>query len=164
MSRLFQLDMVKPAEGASLGPAVMAELTRACEALARLAQDRREDALDRFRKSFTERYEDRQVPLLEALDEEVGIGFDRSSDHGAEASPLLHGLALGGPPGPPRRVRGGPACGVNPSHGAYRSSRFSRRYPKAWRRASAETRTGGPLERHAVSSIGIPSCIRPAIG
>ena len=35
------------------------------------------------------------MPLLQALDEEVGIGFERASDFGAEASPLLRGIGLG---------------------------------------------------------------------
>lgn len=99
MSRLFQLDMVKPADEPVLGGAVMEEVNRALDLLLRLASDRPIESLERFRKDFSERYENREVPLLEALDEEVGIGFDRSSDVGAEASPLLRGIAIGGPPG-----------------------------------------------------------------
>jgi thiopeptide-type bacteriocin biosynthesis protein len=97
MSRLFQLDMVKPADEPVIGGAVMEEVHRALDLLLRLASDRPVESLERFRKDFSERYESREVPLLEALDEEVGIGFDRSSDVGAEASPLLRGIALGGP-------------------------------------------------------------------
>lgn len=99
MSRLFQLDMVKPVDRAVLGADVLEELGRAMELLYRLATERPQEGLDRFRKDFNERYEGREVPLLEALDEEVGIGFERSADSGAEASPLLRGLVLGGPPG-----------------------------------------------------------------
>ncbi|HKI06526.1 MAG TPA: lantibiotic dehydratase [Thermoanaerobaculia bacterium] len=99
MSRLFQLDMVKPGDQPALGEAVMAEVARGLDILIRLAVDRPIESLDRFRKAFSERYENREVPLLEALDEEVGIGFDRSSDAGAEASPLLRGIAVGAPAG-----------------------------------------------------------------
>jgi thiopeptide-type bacteriocin biosynthesis protein len=98
MSRLFQLDMVKPAAGAVLADAVVEEMKRAIELLYRLHRERGEEALDRFRKAFSERYEGRRVPLLEVLDEEVGIGFERAGDAGAEASPLLRGLALPGVP------------------------------------------------------------------
>ncbi|MEA2604173.1 MAG: lantibiotic biosynthesis protein [Acidobacteriota bacterium] len=101
MSRLFQLDMVKPADRAVLGADVVEEIGHAVELLYRLASERPQEGLDKFRKDFNERYEGREIPLLEALDEEVGIGFERSADSGAEASPLLRGLALGGTPGEP---------------------------------------------------------------
>jgi thiopeptide-type bacteriocin biosynthesis protein len=93
-ARLFQLDLVKPAR-ATLGRAVVDEIARAFELLAKLTLRIREDPLDRFRAAFTERYEDREVPLVEALDEEIGIGFDVSQ--AAEPAPLLAGLKLRSP-------------------------------------------------------------------
>jgi thiopeptide-type bacteriocin biosynthesis protein len=95
MSRLFQLDMVKPGDRPALGADVLEEIQRGVEVLLRLAIDRPIEGLDKFRKDFNERYEGREVPLLQALDEEVGIGFERASDFGAEASPLLRGIGLG---------------------------------------------------------------------
>jgi thiopeptide-type bacteriocin biosynthesis protein len=97
LARLFQLDMVKPAGQSVVGGAVYAEIVRGVEILRRITA-RRSDLLDKFRKDFTERYGDgREVPLVEVLDEEIGIGFEKSGDAGAEASPLLQGLALGAP-------------------------------------------------------------------
>jgi lantibiotic biosynthesis protein len=98
MSRLFQLDMVKPGDRPALGADVVEEVQRALDLLYRIAADRPIESLDKFRKDFSERYENREVPLFEALDEEVGIGFERSGDFGAEASPLLRGIAAS-PPG-----------------------------------------------------------------
>src|SRR5947199_142031 len=95
MPRLFRLDMVKPGDQPVLGGAVLAEIERGAELLVRLAVERQVEGLERFRKDFNERYEGREMPLLQALDEEVGIGFERASDFGAEASPLLRGIALG---------------------------------------------------------------------
>ncbi|HTG36868.1 MAG TPA: lantibiotic dehydratase [Thermoanaerobaculia bacterium] len=94
MSRLFQLDMIKPGDRPALGGEVLAEIVRALEILLRLAVDRPVEGLERFRKDFNERFEGREIPLLQALDEEVGIGYERASDFGAEASPLLRGIAL----------------------------------------------------------------------
>jgi thiopeptide-type bacteriocin biosynthesis protein len=95
MARLFQVDMVKPPAAANLGPAVMDEIVRGIDLLRRVSGRSRQESLERFRKDFQERYgELREVPLVEALDEEIGIGFERSSEVGAEASPLLRGLAL----------------------------------------------------------------------
>ncbi|HXU45266.1 MAG TPA: lantibiotic dehydratase, partial [Thermoanaerobaculia bacterium] len=101
LSRLFQVDMVKPSAEATLGPAVIAELERGIRLLHKLFGRARIESLDRFRTDFSERYgEGRWVPLLEVLDEEVGIGFEKSRSAGAEASPLLAGVALGGPAQP----------------------------------------------------------------
>src|SRR5215203_3585716 len=91
-ARLFQLDLTKPAR-ATLGRAVVDEIARSFELVAKLTLRVRDDPLDRFRAAFTERYDDREVPLVEALDEEIGIGFDVSQ--AAESSPLLAGLKLG---------------------------------------------------------------------
>jgi lantibiotic biosynthesis protein len=101
LSRLFQLDLVKPAPAARLDKAVVDELQRGLVLLHRLAGGRvtgdRQDGLDRFRQELTDRYgEGRWVPLAQALDEETGIGFERLDGAEAEASPLLRGLPLGG--------------------------------------------------------------------
>jgi thiopeptide-type bacteriocin biosynthesis protein len=114
LNRLFQLDMVKPAAAPSLGAAVLAEMERGLDLLRRTA-NRRPDLLEKFRNDFGERYgEGREVPLVEALDEEIGIGFEKSADAGAEASPLLHGLAIG--PGAGAGADAGVTWGARESH------------------------------------------------
>jgi thiopeptide-type bacteriocin biosynthesis protein len=95
LARLFQVDLVKPVTEVGLGEAVIAELTRGVQVLHRLGRwFMGSDPLVRFRESFVGRYEAREVPLVEALDEELGIGFDAAGEAGAEASPLLEGLAF----------------------------------------------------------------------
>ncbi|HVR96408.1 MAG TPA: lantibiotic dehydratase family protein, partial [Thermoanaerobaculia bacterium] len=102
LARLFQLDMVKPADRPSLGGPVLDEIVRGIEILHRLSGRLRQESLDNFRNAFVERYGDgREVPLVEVLDEEIGIGFERSAGAGAEASPLLQGLILGAPASDP---------------------------------------------------------------
>lgn len=90
LPRLFQVDMTKPASAATLGSAVIAEIVAGADLLRRLARPGSHLSLDQFREVFTARYEGREVPLVEALDEEAGIGFEAS----AETSPLLHDLAF----------------------------------------------------------------------
>lgn len=106
LSRLFQVDLGKPAPGCTLGRDVLEEMGRAVERLRRLSVGRREVALTRFREEFQRRYEEREVPLCEVLDEESGIGFAASSAPSAEAAPLLEGLAF-----PPAHVEPGPPLG-----------------------------------------------------
>ncbi|MEA2692625.1 MAG: lantibiotic biosynthesis protein, partial [Acidobacteriota bacterium] len=109
LSRLFQVDMVKPGDGPRLGPELLAELTRGVALLHRLAGRGRQELFDRFRQEFSDRYGDgRWVPLTEVLDEELGIGFEKSGAAGAEASPLLRGIGLGGQPADPTMPWGVP--------------------------------------------------------
>ncbi|HET8799455.1 MAG TPA: lantibiotic dehydratase family protein, partial [Thermoanaerobaculia bacterium] len=100
MSRLVQVDLTRAAsEPLAIGKAIVDETLRAIDVLARFPRMRgrfpctRERALDEFRAAFIDRYgSGREIPLLEALDEECGIGFDRSPLAGVAASPLLAGL------------------------------------------------------------------------
>lgn len=93
LPRLFQVDAFRPAPEASLGASVVGELLRGVQALQRMTPRRREShPLERLKARFLERYEGRAVPLLEALDEEVGIGAELSR----RASRYL--LATGAPP------------------------------------------------------------------
>jgi thiopeptide-type bacteriocin biosynthesis protein len=102
-ARLFQVDLVKPAPGATLGTAVVQELLRGVQVLRRLARPA-EDDLARFRTAFSDRYQGedpaatRWVPLVEALDEEVGIGLGTASGPGAQGAALLEDLAIPAPP------------------------------------------------------------------
>jgi thiopeptide-type bacteriocin biosynthesis protein len=96
LSRLVQVDLVKPAQQATLGGRVVSELARGVRILHQLAPPQEPDGLSRFREEFFRRYETREIPLVEALDEEIGIGFERSDSPLAEASPLLAGLAFRG--------------------------------------------------------------------
>ncbi|HEY2692505.1 MAG TPA: lantibiotic dehydratase family protein, partial [Streptosporangiaceae bacterium] len=94
-SRFVQVDLMKPGREVTLGADVISELLRGVEILHALTRYRRHEGLRQFREHFTQRYETREVPLAQALDEENGIGFERSASPAAEAAPLLAGLPLG---------------------------------------------------------------------
>lgn len=96
LPRLLQVDMTRPGEGATLGTAVLAEIRRGVELLHRTAPPPRDDRLSAFRAAFQARYEGREVPLVEVLDEEIGIGFEASGAPGAEGGPLLQGIDFSG--------------------------------------------------------------------
>jgi thiopeptide-type bacteriocin biosynthesis protein len=97
LNRLFQLDLVKPVEQVTVGPEVISEVDRVIRLLYRLrGGPPGRDSLSAFREAFRERFEAAEVPLNVVLDEEVGLGFDRSNAPGAEASPLLQGINFPG--------------------------------------------------------------------
>lgn len=92
-ARWIQVDLVKPADRAVLSPAVIDALRDGIETLRLLAPTGIEDPLAGFRREFLGRYgEGRRVPLTEALDDEVGIGFAAAPT--TDPAPLLDGLGL----------------------------------------------------------------------
>jgi lantibiotic biosynthesis protein len=94
LSRLFQVDMVKPASETTLGTALVDDFQKAIEILHGMAGKQVDDSLSKFCTDFQTRYGDRMIPLAEVLDEETGIGFEKSSAPEAEAGPLLAGLSF----------------------------------------------------------------------
>ena len=91
-SAFFQTDMVTALDAATIGPNVVDEILRATAAVQRFAGKPSTGSLDRWRSEFAARYETREVPLVEALDEESGIGYLPSTSPGNDASPLVRGL------------------------------------------------------------------------
>jgi lantibiotic biosynthesis protein len=88
LPRLFQVDMVKPAPEAVLGRAVVDELQEMVKTLQRISPGARRSPLEAFRDAFVARFEEQEVPLLLALDDEAGLGYGPA----AEMSPLLDGI------------------------------------------------------------------------
>lgn len=91
IQRLFQVDIFGRSTEATLGSELLEELHRGIQIMHRLSKPF-DSGLKRFREAFVERYQSREVPLLEALDDELGIGFGIGGSN--ESSPLLQGLVL----------------------------------------------------------------------
>ncbi|MGE0395949.1 MAG: lantibiotic dehydratase [Kofleriaceae bacterium] len=100
-SRLFQVDMFKTAAEFTISKGVAEELRRAAQLLHELSPGGVDGEWSDFRNRFNARYETREVPLLEVLDEESGIGFGETGDS-PRAAPLLADLAFPGRSGPRR--------------------------------------------------------------
>lgn len=90
---LFHVQMQKPVERATIGPLIIEELARAADLCMSIAPPPGHEALRRFRERFAARYQAehtrREVPLMEVLDEEAGIGFGEVM---TGTAPLLEGL------------------------------------------------------------------------
>jgi hypothetical protein len=93
LSRLFQVNLRKPVQSATLGKEVVVALRASLEALYRIAEPPEDGIIEEFKRRFMERYEGRTVPLLEALDEETGIGVEGRSVN-ADVAPAAGGLGL----------------------------------------------------------------------
>ncbi len=103
LSRLFQVDMIKPFQKGLLCGPVINELIGATEFLCAIGASPPEepDKVRMFREAFSFRYGQAWVPLVQVLDEEIGIGFGRHV--GSAASAAVRGLPVAYRP-----VRSGP--------------------------------------------------------
>jgi hypothetical protein len=90
---LFQTDMVKPAATCTMGRHVVDDVLKGLEIMNRLTLKYPRTNITRFREAFYERYEEREVPLIKALDTEFGVGYRQDSDSG-DVAPLVDDLAL----------------------------------------------------------------------
>jgi len=90
---LFQVDVEKPLRHGVVGKNVLRELRRGISLLHALSPPR-PDPLAAFRAAFVARYDAEEVPLVEALDDEVGVGFGRDASESTDESPLVAGLGF----------------------------------------------------------------------
>lgn len=91
---LWQVDLFKAADRFALGPQVARALEECVSLLQRIAPLPDQDPLHAFREAFRRRYEERWVPLMEALDPETGIGFPVGARSATDDLSLLAGLVL----------------------------------------------------------------------
>lgn len=93
---LFKAELARPGD-AALGEAVVDELRRAAELFQATASSTAAPVLEEFRRRFQERYGTREVALLDALDEDAGIGFDLPGSAASDPAPLLAGVEFPAP-------------------------------------------------------------------
>lgn len=89
--RCLHVDLQFSRYGFTLGQAVAEEIAKGVEVLVAISPET-VSPLVAFVDEFQERYSDRKVPLLEALDDECGIGFGAEKSAIGDASPLLADL------------------------------------------------------------------------
>jgi lantibiotic biosynthesis protein len=89
---IFQSDLSKPSAHMQMSARVLDELKDAISFLAILNGPIVHSNLSKFKEEFTKRYEDSEVPLLEVLDTESGIGYPPGAHANNDQAPLLQGL------------------------------------------------------------------------
>src|SRR5882672_636898 len=88
--RLVQVDVTKPAATACLDQRLVNDVLDAVQTLHAIRDNSSQPAFDEFKEKFQDRYQEQEVPLLEALDDEAGIGFESHENPGLE--PLVAGI------------------------------------------------------------------------
>ncbi|MCX2582181.1 lantibiotic dehydratase [Pedobacter sp. MR22-3] len=89
---IFQVDMLRDFEQLQIDRDVPEALFEALSFLEKIKTKPEKSELERFARVFFDRYEYGEVPLLEALDSEMGIGYPYRIDLSQDASELLSGI------------------------------------------------------------------------
>lgn len=92
---LFQVDMKKPAHTCNISVGIVSDTLKGIEVLKKLSSSSGISRLKEFRRKFFERYEEREIPLLEALDTDLGPGYGLNPGEGG-VNPLLDDLVFSG--------------------------------------------------------------------
>jgi hypothetical protein len=89
---LFQTDLFKPVQHAVVGRNIVKEIKQALLFLNKLTPTASLSNLSQFRENFVKRYDEQEIPLLFALDTEIGIGYANNTS--GDFSPLVDELAM----------------------------------------------------------------------
>lgn len=81
-TNLLQIDLYKKTEKNSVQESIKHQLENTVKFLNKISPPTTNSNLERFTKRFSERYEEQEVSLLHALDNETGIGYPISDDNG----------------------------------------------------------------------------------
>lgn len=93
-NKLFQVDTSAITQQRSINANLQQQLQEGMEVLNKLMPMQGHDNLQSFARRFHSRYEEREMPLLEVLDTETGIGYLEQGSEGI--SPLVEDIVLTG--------------------------------------------------------------------
>ena len=94
MKYLFQVDLVKEMSSCKLSNRLAGNIRKGIEVLNRLNPHVPHPRLNRFRDVFLERYETEEIPILQALDNETGIGYLQYGDSVGDITPLIDDVPI----------------------------------------------------------------------
>jgi thiopeptide-type bacteriocin biosynthesis protein len=95
--KLFQADLIHTLGEGGLDKGYQKQIREALDVLNKLAFSKRDTTLQAFAQRFSQRYEHKEMPLMEVLDTEIGIGYEPSG--AACMSPLVEDLRFVDLPG-----------------------------------------------------------------
>lgn len=92
---LLQTDMFKPVHRALLSDLLIEEINDLISFFILTTHSLKETNVTRFTKAFYERYEDQDIPLAVALDNELGLGYPIKEGQAMDISAIIDDLIIG---------------------------------------------------------------------
>ena len=89
---LFQTDMFKPTLYATASRHILKDIQQVLAFLNKITPPASQNNLSQFKENFAKRYDDKEMPLLFVLDNELGIGY--AGNTSGDISPLVDDLVL----------------------------------------------------------------------
>jgi thiopeptide-type bacteriocin biosynthesis protein len=86
---LVQVDMTKPALDVNISKRLLTDILRGVEILHSVSPAEEPQSILEFKDAFRQRYEEQEVRLVDTLDEELGVGFEREDGPAQMAEPLF---------------------------------------------------------------------------
>lgn len=90
---LFQTDLVISTKELKLNSDIPNDVLKGIEIMNKLTPKRTNENLLKFKEAFYERYEEREIPLLQALDVESGVGYIQNTDN-RDLNPLVDDIII----------------------------------------------------------------------
>lgn len=89
---LFQADLFKPVKQATVSHRILQDIKQALTFLNKINLSVSRESITQFRENFIKRYGDREISMLFALDNELGIGYANNTS--GDISPLVDDLII----------------------------------------------------------------------
>lgn len=89
---LFQTDLFKPVQQATVSLNILKSIQQVLIFLNKITPSNTQTNLDRFKENFVKRYEYQEMPLLFVLDNELGIGY--GDNISSDINPLINDLLI----------------------------------------------------------------------
>ncbi len=93
LNETFKCDLFKPTNKLELNKTVCDDVQEAILFLSKVEINQKTN-IDKFKEDFFKRYELNEIPLLEVLDSEVGIGYPSNQQSESDPSPLVDHLTF----------------------------------------------------------------------
>jgi hypothetical protein len=90
----LHVDCMIPSQHASISNQICETVLKGLSVLSHLAKGNENSYITTFKESFFKRYENQEIPLVIALDPQVGVGFGNWQEMHGDVNPLINDLAI----------------------------------------------------------------------
>lgn len=88
----IHVDTLNKVEKGIVGNNIISSINKCLSFISKFQLHQRIDILDGFKKRFYNKYEEQEIPLVIALDPQIGLGYGQWTDLNGDINPLLQGL------------------------------------------------------------------------